>query len=270
MTATSRAAAAAARRYPLTITVHSPKGGVGKTLLACSLAAQYAAGGRRTLLLDLAMYGAVAPAFGLLQRETGLQALIAPLEQLPDQLSRPTLPELLRESMVSFPVGDHRLDLLLAAPPLKMAKFSLEGTERLLQTLCGEPYDIIVVDTSNEISERLAVALKMADMVLLVITPELAAAWALLSMRDLLRNLNPGGKLHLAINRSSRSLDVTELEAAVGYPVIAQIPEVAGPWGKVVGHELAHDYSRFGMALKHLAQRFSKIYSWLELPTVKG
>ncbi len=213
-----------ARRCPLTITVHSPKGGVGKTLLACSLAAQYAARGRRTLLLDLAMYG----------------------------------------------VGDHRLDLLLAAPPLKMAKFSLEGTERLLQSLCAEPYDIIVVDTSNEISERLAVALKMADLVLLVMTPELAAAWALLSMQDLLKNLNPGGKLHLAINRSSRSLDVTELEEAMGYPVIAQIPEVAGPWGKVLGHGLAYDYSRFGLALKHLAQRFSKIYSRLELPTIKG
>lgn len=258
------------RRRPVLLAVHSPKGGVGKTFLACSLGVQYASRGLRTILVDLAVYGGVAPALGLPRREKGLGRLVVAFEQFQSALEIPSMGDLLRSNLAQFPAGDHTLDLLLAGPPLKMPKLGLEMTDALMRWLLSEPYDVIIIDTSIEPSERAAVALKAADAALLVMTPELPAAWAILSMHDLLKNLNVGGNLQVVLNRSASDPTVArELESVVGYPVVASIPEVDSPWVKGVGRNLGFDYSPFGLALKHLAQRYQAIYRPAEIPAAK-
>lgn len=257
------------RHHPVIITVHSPKGGTGKTLLACSLATQYAAKGARALLLDLATYGGVAPSLGLPRREKGLVGVVEALENDPSVLESPAMLELLRRNLTAFPVGERRLDLLLAAPPLKMSKLTLEQTEVLVRWLASDPYDAIVIDTAGEISERTAVTLKVADFVLLVTVPELPAAWSLLTMQDLLRNLNTPGKVQVVVNRCGRGQKLRELEEIIGYPVVAQVPETARPWERAVGRNLSLDYSAFGLSLKQLAQRFHAVYGALEIPGMK-
>lgn len=258
------------RRNPVLITVHSPKGGSGKTMLACSLAVQYAAKGLPTILVDLSMYGGVAPSLGLPRREKGLAKVLELVEQDPAVLEMPTMPRILEANLWQFPVGDRRLDILPAAPPLKMAKLSVEQAESLLRWIRSEPYDVVIIDTSMEVSERTAVAMKLSNFTVLVMTPELSAAWAVLSMQDLLKSLDVTGKLQVVLNRSTKGVNVKELEMALGYPIAAQIPETDHPWENAVGKNLVRDYSALGLALKRLAQRFYAVYSAGEIPAMKG
>lgn len=260
--------AAPVRHRPLTVTVHSPKGGTGKTFLACSLAAQYARKGARTLLVDLSMYGGVAPSLGLPRQDRGLGRVMTQMDQGVSLLELPTASQLLRENLGSFPAGDHCLDVLVPGPPLKMAQLDLQRTEELLEMLGREPYDLVVIDTATEMSERTAVALKTADFILLVMTPELAAAWAIVAMQDLLKNLSLPGKLHVVLNRGVGAIKAEQLEQTVGYPVAAIIPNVAHPWPNGVERDLAYDYSPFALALKRLAQRFHTVYTAGELPAL--
>lgn len=263
------AAAGATQTVASLIAVHSPKGGTGKTFLTCALASQYADRGLRTLVVDLGLYGGIAPALGLARPERGLGAILeawAAADLSPDL---PAMGELLRANITTYPIGKQHVDLLLAGPPLKMAGITIEQAEVLFRWLRQAPYDLILVDTSPEIAERTTVALHHADHTLLLLTPEFAAVAPIIAMGDLLKNFHTTGRFHGVLNRCRTSPSVTDLEQAVGCPVVAQIPEVDRPWQHAVGRSLRFDYSTLGLAVKRLAQQFRPIYSVLEIPARK-
>ena len=133
-----RRAAAAGKREGRIITVFSPKGGTGKTVIATNLAAALAKGdGRRTLLLDLDLqFGDAAIMLGIEPEKTIFDFVNAPGELDPDKLAGYTT--------------KHKSGLDILPAPLRPEDAELVTEAKLgrLIEVARACYDAIVVDTS--------------------------------------------------------------------------------------------------------------------------
>src|SRR5919197_2458171 len=133
-----RRAAAQGRREGRIVTVFSPKGGTGKTVIATNLAAALAkADGRRTLLLDLDLqFGDAAIMLGIEPEKTIFDFVVAPGELDAEKLSG---------YVTKHPAG---LDILPAPLRPEDAELVTEAKLGRLLEVAREAYDVIVVDTS--------------------------------------------------------------------------------------------------------------------------
>jgi pilus assembly protein CpaE len=175
------------------VTVFSPKGGAGKSAVACNVATALAAAGRRTLLVDLDLqFGDVAIMLGLQPQRTlhDLLASPGPLDAekiagyastyapLLDVLPAPLKPED-AESISDARVGD----LLDAA---------------------AAGYDAIVVDTSPGFHGAVLAALDRTDDLLLLCTPDVPT---MKNVRLTLQTLDllafPAERVRLVLNRAN-------------------------------------------------------------------
>ena len=120
------------------ITVFSPKGGVGKTVVSTNLAATLCKSmGKSTLLLDLDLqFGDAAIMLGLQPDKTIYDLVVAPGELDSEKLAGYTL---------AHPSG---LDVLAAPLQPEDAELVTEGKLARLLEVAARSYDAIIVDTS--------------------------------------------------------------------------------------------------------------------------
>ncbi|MBN6188051.1 AAA family ATPase [Aneurinibacillus sp. BA2021] len=209
-------------------TVYSPKGGTGKTTIAANMALYYAQKGIKTLLIDLSMFGSVAPMLKVPVKGQGLSSVITALEldrtlQQNDKL----LSAILDNIVIVTQDKEEELHILPAASPVKMEKLSLEDMAAILRQVRVH-YDVVIIDTSSELSERNIAAFTEATKILLIATPDIIAGWNLLQIKDFFHKLMlPKEKVNLIFNKSSKYVEFNnhELAALLDYPVIAEIPD---------------------------------------------
>ena len=165
------------------VTVFSPKGGVGTTMIATNIAV-VAAGKRpdRVVLVDLDLqFGGVAP-----------QLDIEPKQTLADVTRDSTAlkaAELLRGYAVKHGTGLH---VLCAPPTPELSELvTPEVVKNLLATLTSG-YDHVIIDAGSTLDERTMLALEAADSVVIPVYPEIPA---LKSVRTLLEFLSDQGTL---------------------------------------------------------------------------
>lgn len=212
-----RQAAAGEERLGRTLTVFSPKGGTGKTVLATSLAASYAQHqGRRTLLLDLDLqFGDAALALGCDPQRT-----VADLVSSPGTVDA----EKLAAYVLRHPTG---VELLPA--PLRPEDSELIGDEQLAQVLeaARAAYEVVVVDTTPLFHGALLTALDWTDVLLLVCGVDVTSLKNVhLSLRTLSMLSFPPDRIRVVLNRahSAHGLKRAEVQEALGLPVAAEIP----------------------------------------------
>ena len=195
--------------------VYSPKGGAGATTVATALAvalAQTRPG--RVAIIDLDLrFGAVGIALDLRGKNTivDLLARSAPLDL-----------GLIDDIFVAHSSG---VKVLLSPETLGLAdSVSPEAIARLVQTLRAH-FDHIVLDLPTSFDDVATAALRVADRVLLVTTPELPA------LRDLQRVLSAApdlrnGRSQIVLNRwpSRAGVPLADVERALGRKVAITIP----------------------------------------------
>ena len=238
----------APRKEPKVITVFSPKGGAGKTVVATNLALALAKDGERTLLIDLDLqFGDASLMLGLEPDKTLHDLVVAP-------------GELDSEKLAGY-ITHHESGLDVLAAPLRPQDAELVG-EGKLATLLGiakESYDAIVVDTSPYFSGPMLAALDSSDEILL-----LCSAFDVTTVKNVrlaLKTLGllsfPSDRIRLVLNRFNPKVDLKrdEIEAALSTKVRFELPnDPAVREGLNLGRPvvIANERSPFSTAIRRV------------------
>jgi pilus assembly protein CpaE len=175
-------------------TVFSPKGGTGKSVIACNLAVALAAAGRRTLLVDLDLqFGDVAIMLGL-----------EPQRTLYDLLATPGSLDAEKIGGYATSYGTHGLDVLAA--PVRPEDAESIGEARVAELLdaARDGYEVIVVDTAPFFHGPVLTALDRTDELLLVCAPDVPS---MKNVRLTLQTLEllsfPVDRIRVILNRAN-------------------------------------------------------------------
>jgi pilus assembly protein CpaE len=202
------------------ITVFSPKGGTGKTVVSTNLATSIAKyEGRRTLLLDLDLQ------FG----DGAIMLGIEPEQTLHDLVTAPG--ELDEGKFRSYITHHPRSGVDVLAAPLRPEDGELvtdEKVERLLE-VAQPAYDVIVVDTSPFFHGPMLSTLDHTDELLLVCSPEVPTLKNVRLGVETLRLLAfPDERMRLCLNRADADVGMRrpEVEGALSMSVDFELPSV--------------------------------------------
>jgi pilus assembly protein CpaE len=212
-----RRAAAQGRREGRIVTVFSPKGGTGKTVIATNLAAALAkADGRRTLLLDLDLqFGDAAIMLGIEPEKTIFDFVNAPGELDPDKLAGYTT--------------THKSGLDILPAPLRPEDAELVTEAKLgrLIEVARACYDVIVVDTSPFFHGPMLATLDRTDELLLVCSLDVPTLKNVRLAIGTLEMLSfPQARVSIVLNRANSKVGMKqrEVEAALEQKVRYEIP----------------------------------------------
>jgi pilus assembly protein CpaE len=204
-------------RHGKIVTVFSPKGGTGKTVVATNLATASAKfEGRKTLLLDLDLqFGDAAIMLGVEPEKTIYDLVVAP-------------GELDSEKLAGY-ITKHACGLSVLPAPLRPEDAELVTEAKLgrLLEVARESFDVIVVDTSPFFHGPMLATLDRTDELMLLCSldvPTLKNLRLALQTLDLLSF--PKQRVRIVLNRSNSKVGMkpNEVEGALGMKVRFEIP----------------------------------------------
>ncbi len=232
------------------VTVFSPKGGSGKSVVATNLAAAAAAKGRqRTLLVDLDLqFGDAAIMLGLQPRSTVRELIGTPTGLDVEKL------EVYTEA--------HASGLRVLPAPMNPEDAELVGEEaiRALLDVARQAYDLVVVDTAPFFYGPMLATLDHTDQLLVLCNPDVPT---LKNVRLALKTLDllsfPEDKLRIVLNRASSSMGLErgDVEAALERKVDFVLPLDPGvplAVNQAVPAVLGKSATAFGPAMLDLAR----------------
>ena len=199
------------------VTVFSPKGGTGKTVMSTNLATAFAKfGGKRTLLLDLDLQvGDAAIMLGIEPDKTIYDLVVAPGELDPEKLAGYTTRHSSGVDVLPAPIRPEDAELVTEA------KLS-----RLLE-VAKESYEMIVVDTSPFFHGPMLATLDSTDELLLVCGLDVPTIKNVrLSLQTLELLSFPTERIRVVLNRANSNVGMKrgEVEAALEQRVRYEVP----------------------------------------------
>jgi pilus assembly protein CpaF len=209
-----------------TIVIFSTKGGVGKTLIATNLAVSLVKDqARRVCLVDLDLQGLGDMARMLyLNPQKAMVDLMAAMKDKTEGLKKSDF--LTRSSLdLDFLPGVLRPQ---QSPHLDSHK--IQDVFHLLNQDC----DYIIVDAGNNFSDVFVSAVNQANLILLVVTPDILSIYQTKWALDTLQFLHlPLSMAKIVLNRAESAASISWKEVRTSLPcdIIAQIPSE----GKAVG-----------------------------------
>ena len=202
------------QRRATIIAVFNPKGGVGKTTVATTLASalqlRYK---QRVLLVDAdTVTGHVATSLGLEHVRTVADAWHEEAEGGPSE----TLSEI---------AAPHPSGLLVATLTSSPLNTEILDPERVARTIAASRrgFDFVVVDLHPSYSPLNQAVFELADRILVPVTPDVPALRAAVQLRDVALELDLADRLALIVNRANSGVSVTDMERTVGMPALALI-----------------------------------------------
>jgi pilus assembly protein CpaE len=209
--------AAAGGRQGRLVTVFSPKGGTGKTVLSTNLSASLAKHwGKRALLLDLDLqFGDAAIMLGLEPEKTIYDLVTAPGELDSEKLAGYTTRHACGLDILPAPLRPEDAELVTEA---KLA--------RLLE-VARESYDVIVVDTSPFFHGPMLATLDRTDELLLLTSLDVPTIKNVrLSLQTLELLSFPQDRIKVVLNRANSKVGMQrkEVESALELGVRHEVP----------------------------------------------
>ena len=231
------------------VTVFSPKGGTGKTVLSTNLAALLAHNsGKRVLLIDLDLqFGDAAIMLGIDPQRTMYELVLDPGELDTGKLEGYTT--------------RHKSGLDVLAAPMRPEEAELVTESKVLRLLevAREAYDLVVVDTSPFFYGPMLALLRPTDMLLLLCGLDVPTLKNVkLSLRTLELLGFPASRTNLVLNRVTPKVGLTkdDVEQALGIKVSFEIPNdpvVAPSVNRGAATVLSESDSEFAQAVALIA-----------------
>jgi len=198
------------------ITVYSPQGGSGKTVLAANLAVAMAQHNRGpVVLIDLNLqFGDIDLMLNLSPEYT-----IAGLAQKQGEIDA---------ELINNYLTEHESGLrVLAAPstPQYAETITVYLVEQVLDVL-KQQFDYIIIDTPSLLQDTTLAALDVSDYILLLTTLDLLALHNTKTALEMLQQLYSPDKIKLVLNRSNADVGITpeDVESTLGLRIAAYIP----------------------------------------------
>lgn len=215
------AVASAEEAKPLrVVALFGPRGGVGTSTLAANLAiALYEETSQRVLLLEgKLLFGHLGLMLNLRSRNT-----------LADLLPHA---HALEESLVRDVVAEHASGIHVLLAPTSPEVAQGVRPEALFSVVDGlrRQYDYIVIDAGSTLNDNSVTLLDMADRVVLVASPDLAALHDVSRFIQISRSLAYApGKVVTVLNRAGMlgGVRVKDIQTALNHDLYAQIPDDA-------------------------------------------
>jgi Flp pilus assembly CpaE family ATPase len=230
------------------VTVFSPKGGSGKTVLATNLAVAAARSGQKTLLVDLDLQ------FG----DSALTLAISPRATIADLTA--SSGEVDGDKLQSFITTDDRTGVAVLPAPLRPEQADAVGQADLAAVLdvARNAYDAVVIDTGPLFDAALLAALDHTDELLLVSNPEVTS---LKNVRIGLETIDRLGfareRVSLVANRigAAGAVDPGDIEQALDAKIAFELPDdpqVPAAVNRALPVVVADESSPFSCAIAEL------------------
>jgi cellulose biosynthesis protein BcsQ len=208
------------------VVFYSPKGGTGKTMAAVNTACQLALKEHRVLLVEFSQFSAFSVLFQI-TKSNNLGQAISLLEQqgAQDEDIIEAMTEAINEVEI---LPEKNLSVLAAGSHFKMANLTLSMTDKLLSLIQSLDFDIIICDTSSEISPKNISLLSWATDLFLITSTDVVVNWQLFTSQDFLQQIqNPFQSQHLLLNKFSTSYSIKqdEVEQILSKKVAEIIPD---------------------------------------------
>jgi pilus assembly protein CpaE len=198
------------------IVVYSPRGGIGRTMIATNLALALQTNDTPTVIVDAALqFGDVAACLNL-QTRNSLVDLVEQVGELDsDLIDRIAIHHASGIKVIAAPSRPEQADAVQSAQISKILHF--------LATM----YQYVVIDTSAALNEATIGAIDAGDVVILIGAPDLPTIKNLKIFFDLGEALNlTAQKVVLVLNRMDKRFGITAEKVAdlLKHPILAQIP----------------------------------------------
>ena len=231
------------------VTVFSPKGGSGKTVLATNLAAATARSGVETLLIDLDLQ------FG----DSALTLAVSPRATIADLAA--SAGDIDLEKLKAFVSTDSRTGLSLLPSPKRPEEADLVGAPQLAAILeaARSGFGAVVIDTGPLFDAPMLAALDHSEQLLLVCNPEVTS---LKNVRIGLETIDrlgfPRERVSLVANRIGAAGAVArdDIEDALDTKIAFELPddpEVPAAINRALPVVLANEGTSFSQAAGRLA-----------------
>ncbi len=210
------------------IACFSPKGGVGTTMIAVSIATSLAARAPGKILIfdfDL-QFGQVATHLNLKPQLT-----LADLAHDDQSLREP---DLLRTYAIKHDSG---LDVIASPGAPEAGRDITPEQVNLALSTARTAYETVVVDAGSSLDERSLAVLEQAEAVVIPIVPEIGALKALHSLLEYLTEVgSAAAAATFVLNHqfAREMLSMKQIEAAIGTKIEAEIPYDPGLYLKAI------------------------------------
>ena len=252
------AAPAVARRLGKRVAVFGAKGGVGRTLVAVSLALTLRQLTRDSVvLMDADFLFGDADLHLNLTTERSVLDLLPHIEELDSKL--------VEQVVGKHPSGVH----LLARPPRPEQADAIKDVDvRSLVSSLSMIYEWVVLDTPPSYDDRMLAVLDLADVYVVVVAPHLGALRNTRHFLDVARQLGySADRMCFVLNRANTSTDlaVNDVASIVGTRRIFQLPSAGAQPTQAVNHGRSfleeQPRSQLAKALQGLAEHVRLVAS---------
>jgi septum site-determining protein MinD len=208
------------------IVIFSTKGGVGNTLLATNLAVSLSQGQlKRVCLIDLDIQGLGDMARMMyINPQKAMVDLMYHLKNMPKGFKK-------QDFLTPTTLG---LDFIAGVLKPQQSPHLEAGMIKEIFDLLDKDYDFIIIDTGKNFNEIFVSVLNQANLILLVVTPDILSIYQNKWVLDILQILHlPLAMVKIILNRAESAASISWQEVKVSLPcdIIAQIPSE----GKVAG-----------------------------------
>jgi MinD-like ATPase involved in chromosome partitioning or flagellar assembly len=203
---------------------YSPKGGTGKTSILLNIAAVLAQKNVNVLVIDYSLFSNVTIKLKINNHEKGISSILSSASK---NLDSTQFDEIIRRSIHTYTFSNYSFDVLTSDTPLKMTNISVEIVEYINNIINSLNYDIILIDTSSNLSNLNTALFEMSKEIVVVSTPDICSTWSLIQHKEIMQHLNITSRCKLILNMfgENYNFNTNQLKGELEYEIVSIIPE---------------------------------------------